>query len=76
MTIDRELNACFIGPYGENDQLLESLTVEFLRDHVYWRRNLHPEDAPVIPTGANRLPKFLACPSTARATSATWSATC
>lgn len=66
MTIDRELNACFIGPYGENDQLLESLTVEFLRDHVYWRRNLHPEDAPVIPTGANRLPKFLAFESRLR----------
>ena len=59
MAIDRELNACFLGPYGENDQLLESLTVEFLRDHVYWRRNLHPEDAPVIPAGANRLPAFL-----------------
>ena len=45
---------CFLGPYAENDGLLESLTVEFLRDHVYWRRNLHPEDMPVIPTGANR----------------------
>jgi len=66
MSIDRELNACFIGPYGENDQLLESLTLEFLRDHIYWRRNLHPEDAPVIPTGANRLPAFLAFESRLR----------
>ena len=66
MLRDRELNACFIGPYGENDQLLESLTVEFLRDHVYWRRNLHPEDAPVIPTGANRQPAFLAFESRLR----------
>jgi glutamate/tyrosine decarboxylase-like PLP-dependent enzyme len=66
MDIDRELNACFIGPYGENDQLLESLTVEFLRDHVYWRRNLHPEDAPVIPNGANRQPAFLAFESRLR----------
>ncbi|NLA68468.1 MAG: pyridoxal-dependent decarboxylase [Gammaproteobacteria bacterium] len=48
------LYPCFLGPYGENDQLLESLMVEFLRDHVYWRRNLHPEDLPAIPTGANR----------------------
>lgn len=53
------LHPCFLGPYGENDALLESLTVEFLRDHVYWRRNLHPEDMPVIPTGANRSPAFL-----------------
>lgn len=66
MTTDRELNACFIGPYGENDQLLESLTLEFLRDHIYWRRNLHPEDAPVIPTGANRQPAFLAFESRLR----------
>lgn len=66
MSIDRELNAYFIGPYGENDQLLESLTLEFLRDHIYWRRNLHPEDAPVIRTGANRLPAFLAFESRLR----------
>ena len=66
MRADRELNACFIGPYGENDALLESLTLEFLRDHIYWRRNLHPEDAPVIPTGANRQPAYLAFESRLR----------
>ena len=44
--------ACFLGPYGENDTLLEKLVVEFLRDHVYWRRNFHPEDPPPIPTSA------------------------
>ena len=32
------VDACFLGPYGENDSLLEKLVVEFLRDHVYWRR--------------------------------------
>lgn len=53
------LYPCFLGPYGENDQLLESLVVEFLRDHVYWRRNLHPEDLPAIPTGANRRPDYI-----------------
>jgi glutamate/tyrosine decarboxylase-like PLP-dependent enzyme len=46
------LDACFLGPYGENDGLLEKLVVEFLRDHVYWRRNFHPEDPPAIPTHA------------------------
>ena len=44
--------AAFLGPYGENDELLERLVVEFLRDHVFWRRNFHPEDPPAIPTGA------------------------
>ncbi|MEI7037922.1 hypothetical protein [Fulvimonas yonginensis] len=46
------LDACFPGPYGENDTLLERLLVEFLRDHVYWRRNVHPEDPPAIATAA------------------------
>ncbi|MDQ2701867.1 MAG: pyridoxal-dependent decarboxylase [Pseudomonadota bacterium] len=46
------VDACFLGPYGENDSLLEKLLVEFLRDHVYWRRNFHPGDPPAIPTSA------------------------
>jgi glutamate/tyrosine decarboxylase-like PLP-dependent enzyme len=54
------LHACFLGPYGENGTLLEKLVVEFLRDHVYWRRNFHPEDPPAIPTGAARHPGYLA----------------
>ena len=55
---DPALDACFLGPYGENDALLETLVVEFLRDHVYWRRNLHPEDPPAIPTRARQSPPF------------------
>ena len=42
----------FLGPYGENAQVLEELLVDFLRDHVYWRRNFHPESKPPIPTSA------------------------
>lgn len=51
-------HACFLGPYGENDTLLEKLVVEFLRDHVYWRRNFHPEDPPPIPTRAAVDPEY------------------
>lgn len=54
------LDACFLGPYGENDSLLEKLVVEFLRDHVYWRRNFHPEDPPAIPTRAAQRPGYQA----------------
>jgi len=43
------LNPYFLGAYAENDTLLESVLVEFLRDHCYWRRNVHPEDPPLIP---------------------------
>jgi glutamate/tyrosine decarboxylase-like PLP-dependent enzyme len=38
------LRAWFLGPRGENAELLERLIVEALRDHVFWRRNYHPED--------------------------------
>lgn len=57
---DPALYPCFLGPYAENDTLLEKLVVEFLRDHVYWRRNFHPEDPPAIPTHAAQAPAFMA----------------
>lgn len=60
------LAACFLGPYGENDGLLEKLMVEFLRDHVYWRRNFHPEDLPAISTAAAYQPAYLAFESRLR----------
>ncbi|MFC5581841.1 pyridoxal phosphate-dependent decarboxylase family protein [Rhodanobacter terrae] len=63
---DYALDACFLGPYGENDGLLEKLMVEFLRDHVYWRRNFHPEDPPTIATAAAHHPDYLAFESRMR----------
>ena len=54
------LDACFLGPYAQNDTLLEKLVVEFLRDHVYWRRNFHPEDPLAISTTAALHPDYLA----------------
>jgi glutamate/tyrosine decarboxylase-like PLP-dependent enzyme len=60
------IDACFLGPYGENDTLLEKLMVEFLRDHVYWRRNFHPEDPPPIATSAAQRVDFQAFESRLR----------
>jgi glutamate/tyrosine decarboxylase-like PLP-dependent enzyme len=57
---DSFLHPCFLGPYAENDTLLEKLVLEFLRDHVYWRRNFHPEDPPTIPTTATQQPDYQA----------------
>jgi glutamate/tyrosine decarboxylase-like PLP-dependent enzyme len=42
------LRSWFLGPRGENADLLERLVTEALRDHVFWRRNFHPEDGAVI----------------------------
>ncbi len=41
---DEALRATFLGPRAENAELLERLVTEALRDHVFWRRNFHPED--------------------------------
>ena len=57
-TTRQALDACFLGPYGENDTMLEKLVVEGLRDHVYWRRNFHPEDPPAISTRAAQHPDY------------------
>lgn len=57
----------FLGPAAENDQLLESLVVEFLRDHNYWRRNFHPEDGQRISAGARNRPEFLEVQARTRA---------
>lgn len=59
-TMSSDLYPCFLGAYGENNDVLERLVVEFLRDHVYWRRNFHPEDPPPIPTFADQSPDYQA----------------
>src|SRR5690606_21447850 len=51
------LDALFLGPYRENDALLEKLVVEFLRDHVYRRRNFPPEAPPAISAPAAPPPR-------------------
>ncbi|HEX7046799.1 MAG TPA: pyridoxal-dependent decarboxylase [Gammaproteobacteria bacterium] len=58
MTGNHDLFPLFLGPLGENSELFEKLLVEFLRDHVYWRRNFHPEDPPVIPVLAATTPHY------------------
>jgi glutamate/tyrosine decarboxylase-like PLP-dependent enzyme len=47
MSIDNAksaLRSWFLGPRAENAELLERLVTEALRDHIFWRRNHHPED--------------------------------
>lgn len=52
------LSPLFLGTYAENNDLLEKVLVEFVRDHVYWRRNIHPEDRPLIPVLAEHGPEY------------------
>jgi len=53
------LSPYFLGAYGENNDILEDLLVEFVRDHIYWRRNFHPEDAPPITPQMMNEPSYL-----------------
>lgn len=39
-----DLRSLFLGPKGENAAVFEALLLEAFRDHVFWRRNFHPED--------------------------------
>ena len=52
------LRAWFLGPRAENADLLERLIVEALRDHVFWRRNYHPEDGFTIRETDKRKPGY------------------
>ncbi|MBV6419574.1 MAG: Histidine decarboxylase [Ignavibacteriaceae bacterium] len=45
-TID--LKTLFLGPKGGNKSLLLDLVSEIVNDHVFWRKNFHPEDPPII----------------------------
>lgn len=53
------LSPHFLGAYAENDDFFEKTLVEFVRDHVFWRRNFHPDDAPPIATREQYDPRFL-----------------
>ena len=39
-----DLASVFLGPKAENADVFERLLLEAFRDHVFWRRNFHPED--------------------------------
>jgi glutamate/tyrosine decarboxylase-like PLP-dependent enzyme len=43
-----DLGSVFLGPKGENADVFEKLLLEAYRDHVFWRRNFHPEDGFLI----------------------------
>ncbi len=45
-----ELAPLFLGAYAENNDLLEKLLREHINEHVFWRRNFHPDDQPPIAT--------------------------
>jgi glutamate/tyrosine decarboxylase-like PLP-dependent enzyme len=52
------LHSWFLGPRAENADLFERLVTEAVRDHVFWRRNYHPEDGFTIRETDKRSPGY------------------
>jgi len=44
-----QLHSLFLGPQGDNEQLLRELIESALQSHLEWRRAYHPEDSSPIP---------------------------
>lgn len=53
-----DLASIFLGPKAENADVFERLLLEALRDHVFWRRNVHPEDGFQVSELDKRTPAF------------------
>ena len=53
-----DLGSIFIGPKGENAEVFERLLLEAFRDHVFWRRNFHPEDGFLVRETEKHTPAY------------------
>jgi glutamate/tyrosine decarboxylase-like PLP-dependent enzyme len=53
-----DLGSIFLGPKAENADVFERLLLEAFRDHVFWRRNFHPEDGFEVRETERRAPDF------------------
>ena len=53
-----DLASIFLGPKGENADVFERLLLEAFRDHVFWRRNVHPEDGFLVRETEKRSPAY------------------
>jgi glutamate/tyrosine decarboxylase-like PLP-dependent enzyme len=53
-----DLASIFLGPKGENAEVFERLLLEAFRDHVFWRRNYHPEDGFQVGETEKRTPAY------------------
>lgn len=53
-----DLRSIFLGPKAENADVFERLLLEALRDHIFWRRNVHPEDGFLVLEADKRTPAY------------------
>jgi len=43
-----DINALFIGPKSENGKYFQEKVSDVINEHLYWRKDFHPEDDPVV----------------------------
>ncbi len=55
---DLDLASIFLGPKGENAEVFERLLLDAFRDHVFWRRNHHPEDGFLVNEAEKHEPSY------------------
>ncbi|MBA2669824.1 MAG: decarboxylase [Gemmatimonadetes bacterium] len=53
-----DLGSVFLGAKGENADVFERLLLEAFRDHVFWRRNFHPEDGFLVREREKHAPSY------------------
>lgn len=53
-----DVRALFLGPKAENRQFFEDTVGFLVEEHVHWRRDFHPDDAPLLGTSQMREPGF------------------
>jgi len=43
-----KIDALFLGPKSENAKFFKETIIDFIDEHIFWRRDFHPEDDPII----------------------------
>lgn len=54
------IEALFLGPQAENRKFFKEILGFLVDEHIHWRRNFHPHDAPSITLDAQRQESFAA----------------
>ena len=61
-----DVRALFLGPQAENREFFEQAVSSLIDEHVHWRRDFHPTDAPLFGPAQMREPSFTAVQDRAR----------
>ncbi len=54
-----DVNALFLGPKSENSDFFKRLLDFLMDEHIHWRRNFHPDDAPFVTLPKKRTEFFM-----------------